>query len=899
MKNLELKVILNAVDKLTSPLRGVQKQLDKLQGKVKGATDELNKLKQQEKTANAFKRLSDELQQSNHKLVKAKAAAKQLEQQLKNTVNPTAKLKKHVADAYKQAHKMAQAQEQQRKKLNQLRQSLRQGGFDTAKFKTSQQKLKEKIEQSTAAINKQNAAMKRLQQRQAQKQRYNNRIQSLKAGSEQFANLGQRSMVHGAAILGAGYAAGRGVIGMAKTAAQFEQFQTVLETTEGSKEKAKQSMDWISDFATKTPYELNEVTESFVRLRAYGMDPTNGLLKTLGDTSSAMGKPIMQAVEAIADAITGENERLKEFGIKGNAIKGTNFIEYEYTDRNGKQQTARVDKQNRKQIEETLKKIWNEKYADAMEKQSKTLIGIWSNLQDQWVRFQNMIMQSGAFDALKGKLNNVLDTIDKMAANGELEKWANDIGQAISTVVEGIWEAIVIIAKIAKQLGQWIVQNKDLAVSIIKWGIALGGVLTGMGALSALFSYLLYPIARIGVGFVHLTKKSFDFVGSLKVVDSGLLKTTKNLSSVKGWKNVGKGIGSMFKNISTGIETHIITLVSNFKLLGGKVKNLSFWISSLKNLFRLAFSPLRLLFTPIISAISFLLSPIGLLVAALVGAGIVIYRNWDKVRAFFGGFWESLKSGLAPVLEKFKPLGDLFGVVVGWIEKAVKWFTDLLSPVQSTSEDLESARSAGEKFGNATAKAIELILTPLNLLMDGIRWLSENMPSWDGIKNSVSNAWNSTKEGVSSAWQKAKSWAGLGEDVPAVNKWSGGYAGNGGKYQPKGIFHGGEYIMTKEATSRLGVPLLNALNYGKNAMLAAGLGVSVASAQPIKVDNRPPLSAKPQTSQMASQPMQVTININAQQGQSAVDIAKEVEKALMTLENQKQARARSALRDRE
>lgn len=892
MKNLELKVILNAVDKLTSPLRGVQKQLDKLQDKVKGATDELNKLKQQEKTANSFKRLSDELQQNNHKLVKAKAAAKQLEQQLKNTANPTAKLKKQVSDAYKQANKMAQAQEQQRKKLNQLRQSLRQGGFDTAKFKTSQQKLKEKIEQSTAAINKQNAAMKKLQQRQVQKQRYNNRIQSLKAGSEQFASLGQRSMIHGAAILGTGYAAGRGVIGMAKTAAQFEQFQTVLETTEGSKEKAKQSMDWISDFATKTPYELNEVTESFVRLRAYGMDPTNGLLKTLGDTSSAMGKPIMQAVEAIADAITGENERLKEFGIKGNAIKGTNFIEYEYTDRNGKQRTARVDKRNRKQIEETLKKIWNEKYADAMEKQSKTLIGIWSNLQDQWVRFQNMIMQSGAFDILKGKLKNVLDTIDEMAKNGELEKWANDIGQAISTVVEGLWEAIVIIAKTAKQLGQWIVQNKDLAVSIIKWGVALGGALTGMGALSLLFSYTLYPVARLVLGFAHLTKKSFDFVGSLKEVDSGVLRTTKNLSSVKGWKNVGKGIGSMFKNILMNI------------------KNLSFGINSVKGLFRFAFVPLRFLFAPIVSAISFLLSPIGLLVATLVGAGVVIYRNWEKVRAFFGGFWEGLKSGLAPVLEKFKPLGDLFGVVVGWIEKAVKWFTDLLSPVQSTSEDLDSARSAGEKFGNATAKAIELILTPLNLLMDGIRWLSENMPSWDGIKNSVSNAWDSTKnsvgnawntttEYIGSAWQKAKGWAGLGENLPTVNKWSGGYAGNGGKYQPKGIFHGGEYIMTKEATSRLGVPLLNALNYGKNAMLAAGLGVSVATAQPIKVDNRPPLSAKPQTTQTASQPMQVTININAQQGQSAVDIAKEVEKALRNLESQKQARARSALRDRD
>lgn len=43
------------------------------------------------------------------------------------------------------------------------------------------------------------------------------------------------------------------------------------------------------------------------------------------------------------------------------------------------------------------------------------------------------------------------------------------------------------------------------------------------------------------------------------------------------------------------------------------------------------------------------------------------------------------------------------------------------------------------------AKAIEFILTPLTRLMDGIKWISENMPSWEGIKNSVSSAWERTK----------------------------------------------------------------------------------------------------------------------------------------------------------
>ncbi|OOF47959.1 hypothetical protein BKK52_07335 [Rodentibacter trehalosifermentans] len=325
---------------------------------------------------------------------------------------------------------------------------------------------------------------------------------------------------------------------------------------------------------------------------------------------------------------------------------------------------------------------------------------------------------------------------------------------------------------------------------------------------------------------------------------------------------------------------------------------------------RVALSPLRLALVGIGSVLSFLLSPIGLITAAFVAAGVYIYRNWEKVRAFFGGFWEGLKSGLAPVIEKFKPLGDLFGVVVSWIEKAVKWFTDLLSPVQTTQAELDSARSAGEKFGNGMAKAIELILIPLTLLMDGIKWLSENMPSWDGIKNSVSNAWDSTKNAAGSAWQSTKETAGNlwgkvkdftgfgsnGKKSPLQN-WSGGYAGNGGKYEPKGIFHGGEYVMTKEATSRLGIHTLNALNYGKQALIAGGLGVSVATAAPVQVDSRPPISARPVAAQVA-QPMKVQITINATKEMDEQMLARLVRKEIQQVQNQQQARARSSLWDK-
>ncbi|THA11915.1 phage tail tape measure protein, partial [Rodentibacter pneumotropicus] len=58
----------------------------------------------------------------------------------------------------------------------------------------------------------------------------------------------------------------------------------------------------------------------------------------------------------------------------------------------------------------------------------------------------------------------------------------------------------------------------------------------------------------------------------------------------------------------------------------------------------------------------------------------------------------------------------------------------------------------------------------------------------------------------------------------------GGFTGYGGKYQPAGIVHRGEYVITKEATSRIGVDYLDYLNYqsrSKPRGFANGGGVGV------------------------------------------------------------------------
>lgn len=288
-----------------------------------------------------------------------------------------------------------------------------------------------------------------------------------------FKSLAMQATVAGA---GLGYFFKKNFVDVAS---EFEKFKTILETTEGSAAGADKAMKWVSDFAAKTPFELAEVTEAFVKLRAYGLDPTNGLLKTLGDTGAAMGKPVMQAVEAIADAVTGENERLKEFGIKGSKKGGK--VTYEYTDKAGKQRTKTVNAENRKMIESTLTAIWNEKYGGAMDKLSGTWAGMVSNVKDQWARFANNTMNAGLFDWMKGKLSDFLGTLDTMAANGQLQAWAEATGKKLVTVAENAWALGKSIAETTSKIANFVGGWENLGIIIV--GLKLAPLILSVGQL--------------------------------------------------------------------------------------------------------------------------------------------------------------------------------------------------------------------------------------------------------------------------------------------------------------------------------------------------------------------------------------------------------------------------------
>lgn len=229
------------------------------------------------------------------------------------------------------------------------------------------------------------------------------------------------ALVGAGGALAAGFTGKKFIDSVVDVGSTFEMLGVQLTTLQGSSKKAEKSLDWIAKFTAQTPYELDQVANSFVKLQAYGLDGTKWM-KLLGDTASSMGKPIQQSVEAVADAMTFQFERLKEFGVK--VEQQGDKAQFNWNE-NGKAMSMTVDKTTNG-IEKAFRRVFK-RFEGGMESMSKTWTGITSNLSDQWTMFKKKIADAGIFEYMKAGAQNLLDKVLELEKSGKLDEWAKRI----------------------------------------------------------------------------------------------------------------------------------------------------------------------------------------------------------------------------------------------------------------------------------------------------------------------------------------------------------------------------------------------------------------------------------------------------------------------------------------
>lgn len=904
MSNLQLSVLLNAIDKMSAPVRSASKSVHELSAKLKESKSIQRQLNQQNKQhqaamkqyASAINPLKSKLDSLNQELEQAKQKAASYAQYMKNAQHPTAGFQKEVEKAKSAVKKLKQEQIDAANKLQQARQELAKSGISAEKLAQKQRELQKNTKSATDQIKNQEAALKKLNSKQAAYNQYRGQVEKLKDISGKAQIIGAQATAAGATMTAPLANSVRDFMGfedaMLGVARQVQGLKDDAGNLTPEFEQWKQKIQNLSQELPLTTVQIANMVEAaarmdipkeelqdFVRLNtqmATAFDAANPdeLTENFGKVSKNWNLSI-QASKELADSINYLDD---------NAIsKGDSIIGF-MNRLGGISAVAKITDKNVAALGSTLMTFGSDE-SSAANAVSSTFSRLSRATTMKPVKRGLKALGLDAQKIQKGMVKDAQGTL--MTIVKHIKKIPDHLRSAVLTdIVGGNYGDEII--KLVANTEEWRRQI-ELANSQAAKGSMGREFDTRMKALSStwgIFKNQLFNLnATIGNALAptldNLMKKIGSVVETIRNWIIAHLKLSSNLMIFVGVIGGSLTIFGAFATILSFVLYPVARLflgLSKLNILLPKFKSSMASVGG--SIFRGLLSPLKLL--------GFAFSTTGFAIAA---AALLIYKFWNPIEAFFGGFWDGLKSGLAPVLEKF-------GVVVGWIEKAVKWFTDLLSPVQSTKEDLDAAASAGKKFGEWIAAGIDLALKPLQLLMDGIKWVIDNMPGIQSGAKIVENAKQSRNEETNKVIKSGSITERTLDALSDSNMYSsGGYTGNGGKYEPMGIVHGGEYVMTKEATSRLGVNTLNALNYGKQALIAGGLGISVATAAPVQVDTRAPISARPVVTQ-SSQPMSVNITINAAQGMDERAIAQQVAKEIQRIENQRQARARSSMWDR-
>lgn len=232
---------------------------------------------------------------------------------------------------------------------------------------------------------------------------------------------------------------------------EFDILNAGLITATGSAEDAAIAFEALEDFAARTPYGLQQAVEGFTKLVNLGLTPSERALESYGNTASAMGKDLMQLVEAVADAVTGQFERLKEFGIK-TKVEGDRVS---FTFRG----ITTTIGNNAAEIEKYLMDLGENEFAGAMALRAATLDGAIAELEDTWDGLWRAVNKMGVGEVIEDSVRLATSALEELTAwieSGQVEAllesqlvqwrfWGEDIERIVAIATEFIKESF----------GQW------------------------------------------------------------------------------------------------------------------------------------------------------------------------------------------------------------------------------------------------------------------------------------------------------------------------------------------------------------------------------------------------------------------------------------------------------------
>lgn len=538
---------------------------------------------------------------------------------------------------------------------------------------------------------------------------------------------------------------------------------------------------------------------------------------------------------------------------------------------------------------------------------------------------------------LRTRVNEQLGTLTNVmeAAEGSFTNAMAEFGAAVAPDLKDL---INTAGEIANRVGTWARENPKLAAGLVKVVAAVAAAALVFGTLALTMASMLGPFAVLRYGMalfgIRLGSIKAQLIGT-RIAATGAGTEVGRMGRI--WKTVtaSRAAGGMMSVIPTLVSSARIAAVSVLPMLGGAISAVGAAI---------------------------LATPVGWLIAAvagLVAIAALIYKYWKPIKGFFLGFWQGLTEALQPVLAGFGKFGGLlislakaaysipiigfalrllgsivrplFSMISSGISGVIGWFTDLLKPVEDVGG---AAQSMGQRFGAAIGNMLMTLLQSIGSIATGAVnvWTTIKASFDQGLAGILQLITNFSPLGLF-----YQAFAGVmnyfGVELPGKFTEFGGMIVNGlvngltaglgavkgaissigdssigwfkeklGIHSPSRVFAelGGFTMegLTKGLEGGQKGPL-NALSSMSKQLTTAGTLALSATAMPaLAVDDRPPISSTG-TSTVYDSHDTYQITIAAAPGMDMQAMEKSLRGMLNKIENEKRARQRSKLSDRD
>lgn len=763
--DVKLQVLLKAVDQATRPFKSIQTASKALSGDIRETQKSLRELNGQASRIDGFRKASAQLAVTGHALEKAKAEAEALGTQFKNTERPT----RAQAQALESAKRSAEGLQ---KKYNSLTESVKRQqrelgavGINTRNLANDEKGLKNRISETTVQLNRQREALARVSAQQAKLNAVKQRYQAGKALAGNAATMGAAGVgmattgtLAGVALMKPGYdfaqknAELQAVLGVAKDSAEMsalrKQARLLGDNTAASADDAAGAQIIIAKaggdaaaIQAATPVTLNmalanrrtmEENAQLLLGTKNAFQLSNDRVAHIGDVLSATMNKSAADFQGLSDALTYLAPVAKAAGVsleEAAAMTGVLHDNNITGSMAGTGSSAVVSR-----LQAPTGKAWaalkelGVKTADS-KGNMRPVFTILKEIQASFKKNKLGTSQTGEYlktifgeEALKSS-NALLDA----AASGKLDNLT-----AAFKASDGKTEELV-----------RVMQDN------------LGG------------DFKEFQSAYEAVGTDLFDQQESSLRKLVQTATGYVLKLDK-------WIQSNKALAQTL-GVITAVAIGAVGMIGTIGLIAWPV------ITGVNAIIAAA-TALGTVFTTvaggIITAIGAISWPVVAVVAAIVAGALLIRKYWEPVSAFFGGVIDGLRAAFAPVADLFAPLKPMFDWLGGKLKTAWEWFNNLIAPVKSSQETLNSFRDAGVLFGQRLADALTLPLTAFNKLRSGIDWVLEKL----GIINKESSTLDQTAAKANAATQ-GNSY------IPATSTYSGYQA-----YQPVTAPAGRSYI---------------------------------------------------------------------------------------------------------